>query len=106
MCSLIGIIALYYISENSVVSNKNIGKITLDDVNKNIKVEGIVKVLFENDKVTILTIEQPQETKVVMFKSKNESIGIFEGNKIEVIGKIDEYEGNLEVIADRVRVIS
>lgn len=106
ICSLIGVVALYLISENLEIKQKNIEKITLDDVDKNVKVKGIVRDLFENDKIMIITIEQPQEMKVVLFKSKNESIGIFEGNEIEVIGKVDEYEGELEIIGNKVRVIS
>lgn len=106
ICSLIGVVALYLISENMEINQKNIEKITFDDVDKNVKVKGVVRDLFENDKIMIITIEQPQDMKVVLFKSKNESIGIFEGNEIEVIGKVDEYEGELEIIGNRVRVIS
>ncbi len=105
ICSLVGIVALYLISENMEIKQRNIEKITIDDIDKNVKVKGVVKGLFENDKVMIITIEQPQDMKVVLFKSKNESIGIFEGNEIEVIGKVDEYEGELEIIGNRVRVI-
>jgi len=93
ICSLVGIVALYFISEN------------IDDIDKNVKVKGFVKDLFENEKVMIITIEQPQDMTIVLFKSKNESVGINKGSNIEVIGKVDEYEGELEIIGNKVRVI-
>ena len=105
ICSLVGIVALYFISENIEIKQKNIEKITLDDINKNVKVKGVVKDLFENEKVMIITIEQPQDMTIVLFKSKNESVGINKGSNIEVIGKVDEYEGELEIIGNKVRVI-
>jgi len=70
ICSLIGIISLYLISENMEIKQKNIEKITLEDIDRNVKVKGFVKKLFENDKVMIITIEQPQDMTVVLFKSK------------------------------------
>ena len=105
ICSLVGIVALYFISEDIEVGQKNIGKITLEDIDKNVKVKGVVKDLFENEKVMLITIEQPQDMTIVLFKSKNESIGINKGSSIEVIGKVDEYEGELEIIGNKVRVI-
>ena len=53
----------------------------------------------------LITIEQPQDITVVLFKSKNESIVINKGSNIEVIGKVDEYKGELEIIGNKVRVI-
>lgn len=106
ICSLVGVVALYLISENMEIKQKNIEKITIDDVDKNVKVKGIVKNLFENEKVMILDVAQEGEIKIVLFKRKNVSIGIGKGDNIEVIGKIDEYEGELEIIGNRVRVIN
>ena len=104
--SLIGITSLYLISSNIEIDLKSIEKITFDDIDKNVKVQGIVNDMFENDKVMIIDVVQPTEITVVLFKRKNQSISISKGDNIEVIGKVDEYEGNLEIIGNRVRVIS
>ena len=61
ICSLVGIAALYFISDKIEIKQKNIEKITLDDIDKNVKVKGVVKDLFENEKVMLITIEQPQD---------------------------------------------
>jgi len=54
---------------------------------------------------TIMEITQPQEITVVLFKNENRTMPIQEGNQVEVIGRVDEYEGKLEIIADRLRVV-
>ena len=51
---------------------KQVEKINFDDVDKNVKVKGFVKDLFENEKVMLITIEQPQDITVVLFKSKED----------------------------------
>jgi DNA/RNA endonuclease YhcR with UshA esterase domain len=52
-----------------------------------------------------MEIIQPQQMTVVLFKDKNETMPIQQGNEIEIFGKVDEYEGSLEIIADRLRVV-
>lgn len=106
ICSLIGVAALYFISENIEIKQTNIEKITFDDVDRNVKVKGVVNDLFENENVMIIDVIQPEEITVVLFKRNNKNISIGKGDNIEVIGKVDEYEGKLEIIGNRVRVIS
>jgi DNA/RNA endonuclease YhcR with UshA esterase domain len=105
MVSLIGVVSLFFISSNIDVEQKSIEKITFDDIDKHVKVQGTVNEMFENDKVMIIDIVQPTEITVVLFKRNNESLAIKKWDNIEVIGKVDEYEGRLEIIGNRVRVI-
>ena len=48
---------------------------------------------------------QPNEITVVLFKNENKATLIQEGNEVEIIGKVDEYEGKLEIIAQRARIV-
>jgi len=104
--SIIGLSLLYFISENIEIKEKNIEKITIDNIDEFVKIEGIVNNLIDTEKVTIIKITQPQEITVVLFKNENKTIPIQQGDRVEIIGKVDEYEGKLEVIADRLRVIN
>jgi len=52
-----------------------------------------------------MEIMQAQEITVVLFKDENRSMPIQQGNEIEIFGKVDEYEGKLEIIADRLRIV-
>jgi len=103
--SLLGLSILYLINDNIDIKEKNIEKITIDNKDEFVKLKGIVSRLIDTEKVTIMEITQPQEITVVLFKDENKTMPIQEGNEVEVIGKVDEYEGKLEIIADRLRII-
>ena len=104
--SLLGLLILYLISDNLEIKEKNIEKITIDNKDEFVKIKGTVSNIVDTEKVTIMEILQPQEITVVFFKNEDKTINIQQGNEVEVIGKVDEYEGNLEIIADRIRVIN
>ena len=70
-----------------------------------VKLTGIVNKVIDTEKVTIIEITQPQKITVVLFKNENKTMPIQEGNEVEIIGKVDEYEGKLEIIADRLRIV-
>lgn len=104
ICSLLGLLILYLISDTIEIKEKNIEKITLENKDEFVKLRGIVSNVVDTEKVVIMEITQPQEITVVLFKDK-ETVNIQQGDEVEVIGKVDEYEGKLEIIADRLRVI-
>ena len=103
--SLSGLLILYLISDNIEIKEKNIEKITLENKDEFVKLTGIVNRVVDTEKVTIMEITQPQQITIVLFKDENKTMPIQEGNEVEVFGKVDEYEGKLEIIADRVRII-
>ena len=103
--SLLGLLILYLISSNIEIKEKNIEKITLDNKDEFVKLRGIVNKVIDTEKVTIMEITQPQQITVVLFKDANISMPLQQGNEIEIFGKVDEYEGKLEIIADRLRII-
>ena len=103
--SLLGLLILYLISGNIEIKEKSIEKITLDNKDEFVKLRGNVNKVIDTEKVTIMEITQPQQITVVLFKDENKSMPIQQGNEIEIFGKVDEYEGKLEIIADRLRVI-
>jgi len=103
--SLLGLLILYLISDNIEIKEKNIEKITLDNKDEFVKLRGIVSKVIDTERVTIMEIMQPQEITVVLFKNENKTMPIQKGNEVEIFGKVDEYEGKLEIIADRLRVV-
>ena len=106
IASLLGMLILYIISDNIEIKEKRIGKITIGNKDEFVKLSGIVSKVIDTEKVTIMEVTQPQQITVVLFKDENKTMPIQEGNQVEVMGKVDEYEGKLEIIAQRVRVIS
>jgi|TARA_B100001964_G_scaffold143525_1_gene158195 DNA/RNA endonuclease YhcR with UshA esterase domain len=103
--ALLGLLIVYLISDNIEIKEKNIEKITIENIDEFVKLTGIVNNIVDTEKVTIMEITQPQEITVVLFKNENKTMPIQQGNEVEIFGKVDEYEGKLEIIADRLRVV-
>lgn len=103
--SLLGLLILFLISDNIKIKEKNIEKITIENKDEFVKLRGIVSKVIDTEKVTIMEITQPQQITVVLFKDENKTMSIQQGNQVEIFGKVDEYEGKLEIIADRLRVV-
>jgi len=103
--SLLGLLILYLISDNITIDEKNIEKITIENKDEFVKLRGVVSRVTDTERVTIMEITQPQQITVVLFKNENKTMPIQQGNEIEIFGKVDEYEGKLEIIADRLRIV-
>ena len=102
-CSLVGLIALYLISAKielndykPPVLNKNIG----DDV----ILKGTVTKITERGNAVFVEISEQSSVNVVLFANGN-PVSLKNGNNVEVIGKVQQYNGNNEIIADNVRVV-
>ena len=103
--SLSGLLILFLISDNIEIKEKNIEKITIENKDEFVKLRGIVSKVIDTEKVTIMEITQLQQITVVLFENENRTMPIQKGNEIEIFGKVDEYEGKLEIIADRLRIV-
>ncbi len=100
ICVVVGLVGLYFLSENIEIKEADISKITLGDVDKQVKLVGQVVSIRNFEKASIIEITQPSKIKVIMFV---ENVTLDEGQDIEVFGKVGEYEGKPEIIADVVR---
>ena len=104
ICSLIGLLALYFISSKIEVKdykpaelNKNVG----DDV----KLKGIITKISDKGNVVFVDLKNENYMTVVLFTSEND-LKLKKGDNVEVIGKVQEYNGKNEIIAQKVRMIS
>jgi len=98
LVSLAGIFVLWIISEN-INFDKNIADInSLDEL---VKVKGRIVKISNVGNTTFLEIEQPSRIKVVIF----DKVELIQNENIEIIGRTEEYQGEMEIIAQRIRVI-
>ena len=102
ICSLIGLVVLYFISAKIEISDykpslpsKNIG----DDV----KLEGTITKITAKDSVVFIELKQENNVNIVMFTDSNPEIK--EGNVVEIIGKVQQYNSQNEIIANKIRII-
>ncbi len=105
IASLLGVLILFIVSENISVEEKTISKITFEDMDKKVKIKGFVEKVVDTEKVVIMEVVQAENIDVILFKKEAGVIDIEKDDFIEVIGKVEEYGGELEVIGQRVRVI-
>lgn len=102
ICSLVGLIALYFISTRIEVKdykpslNKNIG----DDV----KLNGVVTKITDRGNVVFIEVNQQNPITVVLF-TDDDNLRLKDGDNVEVIGEVQEYNGKNEIIAQKIRVI-
>tara|TARA_Y100000310_G_C20312809_1_gene637008 strand:- start:360 stop:704 length:345 start_codon:yes stop_codon:yes gene_type:complete len=101
--SLVGLFILYLVSDIMMVEEISLDRIAGIDYGTKVKVKGIVENVINAENVVIFEVMQPNSVTVVLFES---GVSVSEGDMVEVIGEIEEYEGKREVIGDKVRVIS
>ena len=102
IASLAGIFGLFIFSENIDYNEKTIEKINAEKIQDMFKIKGEIAKVNAVGNLTFISIMQPNYIDVIVF----DNISIYEGEYVEIIGKGEEYEGEMEVIAHRIRVIS
>ena len=101
VCSLAGIVILFLISDNIEISEKTINQ--LDRMGEDVIIKGTVTKITEMDAVSFIELSQNNKIVIVLFKDY--PIDLEKGEVVEVIGKTEEYNGELELIGKEVRVI-
>ena len=102
MISIVGLAALYYMSEKIGIEEKVIEKIDAADIEKDIMIRGNVERVTDLEKVVIMEVSQPKTITVIAFKDGK--IDVKEGDYVYISGAVEEYEGKPEIIADEIKV--
>lgn len=102
--ALIGILALFFLSENIKVDEVSIDRLDGLNVGTDVKIKGFVKKITDLDKIAILEVSQLKSVTVILFKSGN--LTFKEGDYVEVTGEIEEYEGKMEIIGNEIKRLS
>ena len=105
ICSLVGIIALYFISEKISINEVSIDKINEIDVGKSVKITGRVEKVSDSGKVMFLEVGQEKIETIPVLLFKDSAVSLKKGDYVEITGTVENYEGEREVIANRVRII-
>lgn len=107
--ALAGIGLLFFLTTNLPFTEiKNIGK---ESVGKSLKIQGEITGFFISDKghVFLKISDKTAEISAVIFNSSSSKIGAYnlkKGQNVEVSGKIDEYNGKLEIMPKEINVKS
>ena len=104
--AVIGIIALYFISRVITEETIEIKKLKIGQIER---ISGMVTSVYvsRDDHVFLKVADNTGEITVVAFKNSNidEAYDLEIGEEVTVLGRVDEYEGDLEIIAKEIRKI-
>ncbi|MBI2138477.1 hypothetical protein HYU13_02730 [Candidatus Woesearchaeota archaeon] len=85
---------------------KDVGELDTLGVDAPVKIVGHVQSIRKAGNNLVLTIEQPSSVDVFLFQNRPSEVSFGKDDLVEVIGKVSEYDGKRQIIANRVRVIS
>jgi len=97
--AIIGLVSLFLLSTLSTIPSASINELTLNDLEKTVKIDGIVTNVLAKESITIVEIAQHNKMQLVVFDT---DIKLQAGDQIQAIGTVEEYNGNLELIADQI----
>ncbi len=104
--SLVGLIILYFFSGRIEIDESSIAKIDRTDVGDFVKVKGKISKINDNENYIVLQIEEPKTISVIFFKDVNMNVSVNVQDEVEILGKVSEFKGKQQIIADRIRIIS
>ncbi|HLD43025.1 MAG TPA: hypothetical protein VJB08_03500 [Candidatus Nanoarchaeia archaeon] len=99
--TIIGLFLLFYIGLQPLAETS--AEDLLEKTEGAVKFTGQVKGVSRAEGVTFVKVVQPVETTVVVFGN---TINLSQGDTIEIIGDLDQFNGQKEVIARRIRMVT
>jgi DNA/RNA endonuclease YhcR with UshA esterase domain len=98
--TLLGLLTLFFYADNfnlRVIENVDQGK-----VEETVKIQGEITKLSFQDKVAFIEIEGQQviKTEIVLFNDRE--IYLKEGDFVQIIGEVEEYNNKKEIIANKI----
>ena len=103
ICSLIGLFALYLISTKIEVNEYRANALN-KDIGEDVKLKGTVTRITDRGNVVFIEVNQQSPITVVLF-TEDDNLKLKNGDSIEVIGEVQEYNGKNEIIAQKMRII-
>jgi len=101
--ALAGITVLYFLSGELEPDAMAIEKITGEDMGEIAKITGEIKSIRNSNSSTFITIEQPADITIIAIGKSN--LSLKSGDTVEILGAVDEYNDEPQIIAKRIRLI-
>jgi RecJ-like exonuclease len=102
-CSLLGILVILFIVENTEIPKSNISNITKEDLEKTVSITGRINYITETPGLLIITLgDQTGNITAIIFKEEN--ISLTKGQIITLEGQVIEYMNKLEIQAELIKI--
>ncbi|MBI5002023.1 OB-fold nucleic acid binding domain-containing protein [Candidatus Woesearchaeota archaeon] len=99
LVAALGIVSLFFLSENLEAKEIEISLITPDYVGQTVSISGTVSKISLGDGMTFITLEDDGELFPVVFFQEIEDV--FSGEDVLVSGKVQEYKGRLQIVGEK-----
>ena len=108
--TIIGLIVLFFVVNNIKPLQVNISQIDESKIGNYIMVTGkiITKPVWKNDNLFFTIKDESGKIKIVMFSQdtrKYPELNIAKNDEVLVEGRVNEYKGELEIVAKKIEVI-
>ena len=104
LCFLVGIVPLFFIADNIDLREIDVSEIEGENIGDDVKLLGEVVAVSNTEKVMFLEVAQQKIEIVDVVLFKEEDIMIKEGDYIELVGELDDYNGSVNIIANAVKL--
>ncbi|MAG47960.1 hypothetical protein CL617_05110 [archaeon] len=105
LCSFIGLYILFLINEKTSVDSTSIESITNESINQEVEVKGEITRITETPGLYLLNIKDNSQKEITVVVFKDSPLNLTKRNIINVYGKIEDYKGQLEIIANKIEVL-
>ena len=102
ICSLVGLFALFFISAKIDFRDFKPSELS-KNAGESVKLIGIVQKIDQRENVALVELAYKTPITVVVFTNNNVTLN--SGDNVEVFGKVEDYNGKEEIIAQKIRVI-
>lgn len=100
--SILGILFLMILSNYLTIENLEIKDINQDLINKKIQIQGIIFEIKNYPDFQIIKIRnKTDEIEIIA----NNHLNLIENDKIRIIGKVQEYNNNFQINAEKIFLI-
>ncbi len=98
ICGAAGLIGLLIIMSTTRLEEINISKIDGTELDQKVRISGTVERITNTEKATFVEISKKETITAVVF----EKVQLEKGANIEIIGTVDEYNGEKELLVEEI----
>jgi DNA/RNA endonuclease YhcR with UshA esterase domain len=101
VCGCLGVVALFLIAIRMSPNDVELGRIESLKDSESVRVTGEITRIVDRGDVGFLDITSTETAMVVIFSPRN--LTLKKGDKVSVTGRISEYQGRNEIIAEKIQ---
>lgn len=100
--SILGILIISFLANNLEPNLKNISEIDERSLEEVVRVQGKIILVRKYETLSVFTLDDGTGKIDVVFY---ENIGLEKDKTVEVIGKVIEYKGKIEIEANKIKIL-